>query len=79
MNAQSYTADIIEPHLLPYLHTLQQPLFQQDHAQSHIAKILYERPLFTKLTVPALVEFYLSDNDDSLCSSQNARCLFMIY
>ena len=39
MNAQSYTADIIEPHLLPYLHTLQQPLFQQDHAQPHTAKV----------------------------------------
>jgi hypothetical protein len=30
MNAQRYVADIIEPHFLPYLHTLPNPFLQQD-------------------------------------------------
>lgn len=40
MNAERYVADIIEPHLLPYLHTLPNPVFQQDNARPHIARVI---------------------------------------
>jgi hypothetical protein len=39
MNAQRYVADTIEPHFLPHFPTLPNPVFQQDNARPHIARV----------------------------------------
>ncbi|KAI4465039.1 transposable element-related [Holotrichia oblita] len=43
MNAQHYIDEVVEPHILPYLQTLEDPLFQQDNAPSHVARISINR------------------------------------
>jgi hypothetical protein len=55
MNAQRYVADTIEPHFLPYLHTLPNPVFQEDNARPHIATVTlacFEQADVTLLTWP---------------------------
>ncbi|CAH2004434.1 unnamed protein product [Acanthoscelides obtectus] len=39
MNAQRYIHGVLEPHLLPYLDTLTDPVFQQDNARPHVARV----------------------------------------
>lgn len=43
MNAQRYIDEVVEPHILPYLQTLEDPLFQQDNAPPHVARISRNR------------------------------------
>lgn len=38
MNAQRYVDEVVEPHILPFLQQLEDPLFQQDNARPHIAR-----------------------------------------
>lgn len=39
MTAQRYIQDVVETHVLPYLRTLGNPLFQQDNARPHVARV----------------------------------------
>lgn len=43
MNAQRYIDEVIEPHIIPYLQQLEDPLFQQDNATPHVARISINR------------------------------------
>ncbi|RZC37901.1 DDE 3 domain containing protein [Asbolus verrucosus] len=42
MTAQRYIREVVESHVLPYLRTLRNPLFQQDNARPHVAKVTLE-------------------------------------
>lgn len=39
MTAQCYIEEIVEAHLLPYLRTLHDPIFQQDNARPHVVRL----------------------------------------
>lgn len=38
LNAQRYVDEVMTPYLLPYIQTLENPIFQQDNARPHIAR-----------------------------------------
>lgn len=42
MTAQRYVQEVVEEHLVPYLRTLPNPIFQQDNARPHIARVTLE-------------------------------------
>nr|CAH7718973.1 unnamed protein product [Callosobruchus chinensis] len=39
MIVQQHIAKIVEPYLIPYLRTLQNPIFQQYNARPHVASV----------------------------------------
>ncbi|GFW91461.1 transposable element Tcb2 transposase [Trichonephila clavipes] len=40
LNSQSYIYEVLEPVVLPYLQSLVTPIFQQDNARPHVARII---------------------------------------
>lgn len=39
MTARRYIDEVVEPNVLPYLRRLEDPLFQQDNARPHVARV----------------------------------------
>ena len=39
MTALRYIHEVVEPHVLPYLETIENPIFQQDNARPHVARV----------------------------------------
>ncbi|GFW36204.1 transposable element Tcb1 transposase [Trichonephila clavipes] len=40
LNSQGYISEVLEPVVLPYLQGLATAIFQQDNAQTHVARII---------------------------------------
>jgi hypothetical protein len=52
MTARRYIQEVVEPYVLPYLETIENPLFQQDNARPHVALDFMDRHHINRLPWP---------------------------